>query len=227
MADKYFVLIPCAGVGERFGGGVPKQYSQILGQSILTHTLQPFIALPEIYQIILVANINDVYIDEYAKLSDKIVIKKVGGSVRAITVLNGLREIKCNNDDWILVHDAVRCCITTALLKKLIDQLRDSPVGGILAVQATDTIKQVSSRVIDKTLPRDQIYLAQTPQMFRCGILKDALMQVDPAAITDDASAVEQLGYPVEIVESNPRNLKITYKEDAYLAEFLLQSLAL
>lgn len=229
MTEKFIVLIPCAGIGARFGSEMPKQYRKISGQTILAHTLKPFLSNTLIEQVLLVANPHDRYIDEYTKLSEKIIVRKVGGSSRAISVLNGLGELSCCDEGWVLVHDAVRCCLTPTLLNKLLNQIKNSQVGGILAVAASDTIKEIAVnaeqvKIVRKTLVREQIYLAQTPQMFRYGILKKALMNVDLADITDEASAIEKLGLNVEIVESNKSNIKITYPEDIYLAEFLLKA---
>ncbi len=224
MADKFIVLIPCAGSSVRFGGDIPKQYVTIAGKTILEHTLNVFISLEQIHSIILVASINDSYINSYKNLSDKISIKKVGGKTRAETVLNGLNSLNCSYNDWILVHDAARCCIKSEIIKKMIDELVVDEVGGILAVGATDTIKKVDKGIITGTLKRENIYLAQTPQMFRYGILKKSLNNKDLTNFTDEASAVEQLGYLVKIVQSDIANIKVTYKVDLLFAEMLLSS---
>lgn len=229
-ADNLIVLIPCAGVGERYGGNIPKQYSLINEKTILEHTLKPFIDSNKIKQILLVAQNNDTKVDEYQKFSTKILIKKVGGATRAQSVLNGLNALDCKNNEWILVHDAVRCCLTAELLDKLITEVTTSNYsGGILAYAAVDTVKQVLKNEcleIKQTLPRHGIYLAQTPQMFRYDILKEALQNVDLKVITDDANAVELLGHKVLIIESCHSNIKITYPVDRYLAEFFLNERA-
>lgn len=225
--DDLIVLIPCAGTGVRYGSDRAKQYSLINDRTILEHTLKPFMHSNKIKQILLVAQSSDDKIDEYQKFSPKILLKKVGGLTRAESVLNGLNELACKNNEWILVHDAVRCCLTSELLDKLITAVTTSSyVGGILAYGAIDTVKQVENQIeISKTLPRKEIYLAQTPQMFRYDVLKEALEKADLTQITDDASAIESLGHKVLIVESPPSNIKITYPADRYLAEFFLNKL--
>lgn len=224
MADKFILLIPCAGSSVRFGGNIPKQYVTIAGKTILEHTLNVFIPLEQIHSILLVSTINDPYINSYKNLSDKISIKKVGGKTRAETVLNGLNSLNCSDDDWILVHDAARCCIKSEIIKKMIDELMFDEVGGILAVGATDTIKKVDNGIITGTLKRGNIYLAQTPQMFRYGILKKSLNNKGLTEFTDEASAVEKLGYLVKIVQSNTANIKVTYPIDLLFAEVLLSN---
>lgn len=220
-------LIPCAGTGERYGQIIPKQYSIINDKSILEHTLQPFIASLQIKQIILVAKSSDTMIDAYQKLSTKIIIKKVGGDTRAESVRNGLQALECKINAWVLVHDAVRCCLTEELLNKLIDELKDDDVGGILAANATDTVKYALKNgtiEIDRTIPRDHVYLAQTPQMFRYNMLLQALSLDNLTQITDEASAIEMLGLKVKIVESCMSNIKVTNPIDKKIAEVLLKS---
>jgi 2-C-methyl-D-erythritol 4-phosphate cytidylyltransferase len=225
-SNNLIVLIPASGVGERYGLDIPKQYSTIKDKTVLEHTLQPFINSSKIKQILLVAKDTDTIIDGYQKLSPKIVIKKVGGATRAQSVTNGLNALNCKNNEWILVHDAARCCLTTELLEKLIAEVTQTQyVGGILACRATDTVKEVlidKQIEIKRTVPRTEIYLAQTPQMFRYDTLKLALKKADLAQITDEASAVELLGHKVLIVESCPSNIKITQPIDRHLAEFFL-----
>lgn len=226
MPDKLIALIPCAGNGSRFGGELAKQYTALGGKTILDYTLQAFLAVPDISHIVLVAGAGDTHINHYLALSPQITCLKVGGVTRAESVVNGLVAmqgmLKVQPQDWVLVHDAVRCCISPMLILKLINQLKSSDVGGILALPATDTVKQVSGKFITRTLKREQIYLAQTPQMFRYTLLKEALQNGDLSQITDEASAVEGAGHKVQIIESDPSNFKITYKEDSYVAECLL-----
>lgn len=220
------VLIPCAGIGERYGLTTPKQYSLIKNKTILEHTLKPFINSDQIKQIVLVAQDKDTQILEYTKFSSKIVIYKVGGASRAESVRNGINKLLCEDNEWILVHDAVRCCLSAELLDKLIKSVVANNIGGILATTSTDTVKQVLETDIvevKQTLPRHEIYLAQTPQMFRYDILKKALNSVSLDNITDEASAVERLGIKVAVIESCTSNIKITYPVDRYLAEFFLK----
>jgi 2-C-methyl-D-erythritol 4-phosphate cytidylyltransferase len=214
--SKYTAVIPCAGSGIRFGGQLPKQYVKVDGQTILERTLIPFIQCQLIAQIVLVVAKDDAVIDTIiSKLNiSKIIVLKVGGETRAQTVTNAINLLELAELDWVLIHDAVRCFITEDLITRLINQLSNDLVGGILAIPATDTVKQVSNGVVQTTLNRNDIYLAQTPQMFRAGILKAALNQANLARVTDEASAVEQLGKSVKIVLGEATNIKITYPQD-------------
>ena len=219
------VLIPCAGTGSRFGADVPKQYLEISpNKCILDYTLQSFLAIEEISEIAIITSPNDVMIDSViAHYNDvRLSVHKVGGDTRAKTVANGLRAMSSAvADDWILVHDAARCLIKPALIHQLIDELRNDVVGGILALPVNDTVKQVVDGVIQATVDRQQIYLAQTPQMFRYSILYDALITCDLDSVTDEASAVESLGFTVKVVCGDHTNIKITYPHDLSLARFL------
>lgn len=221
--SKYHVLIPCGGHGSRFASDLPKQYHTLLGRTVLDWTIQVFEQCSDIKQIIVVASPDDLWIDNYAGKYSKLRIVKVGGTTRAKSVLNGLRELDYTDEDWILVHDAARCCLRTTDLSNLIESLKYSTVGGILASRATDTIKQIdSNHDIVATLDRNYIYQAQTPQMFKAALLYAALTQATEA-VTDEASAVEQLGYFPQIIECGTHNLKITFPHDLKLAEIYLQ----
>ena len=222
MSD-YLVVIPCGGHGSRFASELPKQYHPLLGQTVLDWTLQVFEHCAYISKIMVVASPNDCWIDGYAGKYSKLQIAKVGGQTRADSVLNGLRELQYAIDDWILVHDAARCCLRAEDLLRLIESLQEHPIGGILASKATDTIKQVNtSQQIIATLDRNFIYQAQTPQMFKTGLLQQALNAAG-ATITDEASAVEQLGHLPQVVDCGSHNFKITFPHDLKLAAIYLQ----
>ena len=221
---KYYVVIPCAGSGNRFGSELPKQYHEICGQTVLDWCLQAFISITEIEQIVLVANPEDVQINNYSQYA-KVSIQRIGGKTRAQSVLNGINQINCADDDWILVHDAARCCIKTSDIVNLIYQLQNHAVGGILAQKAVDTIKQVNTAgEIVATLNRQFIYQAQTPQMFRAGLLKHALLHSNPELITDEASAIESRGLTPQVIECGSHNFKITYPHDLKLAEVFISA---
>lgn len=230
MTNKKIVILPCAGHGSRFGNTTPKQYTLINGKTILEHTLNVFLPLTQIDQIIIITAPNDQYIDNLfsTQLSNltnhtKIQILKTGGPTRAQTVKNVVGTLDCKSNDWLLVHDVARCCITAGAVLRQISELENDAVGGILAIGAADTIKQSKNgQVIDETLDRSTIYQAQTPQMFRAHILKDALNCTNIDLITDDASAVEQTGRSVKLVEGERENIKITYPVDIRLAEIIL-----
>lgn len=222
MSD-YLVVIPCGGHGSRFASELPKQYHQLLGQTVLDWTLRVFEHCAYIDKIMVVASLNDYWIDGYAGKYSKLQIAKVGGHTRAESVLNGLNELHYAADDWILVHDAARCCLRAEDLLRLIELLREHPIGGILASKATDTIKQVNTnQQITATLDRNFIYQAQTPQMFKAQLLHQALSAAGDS-VTDEASAVEQLDYLPQIIDCGSHNFKITFPHDLKLAAIYLQ----
>lgn len=232
MTSKKIVILPCAGHGERFGNTIPKQYTLINGKTILEHTLNVFLRLTQIDQIIIVTAPNDAHIDnlfskQLLNLTNhaKVQILKIGGPSRAQTVKNAVSALDCKSDDWLLVHDVARCCISADAVLRQISELENEEVGGILAIGAADTIKQSKNgKVIDKTLERSKIFQAQTPQMFRAHILKNALNCASLELVTDEASAVEQMGLSVKLVDGERENIKITYPVDIRLAEIILSS---
>ena len=217
-----YVLIPCAGGGSRFGMPTPKQYTTIGAKTVIEHTLSAFANLDEITEILVVVAPEDTAIDKYIQVSSKIRVVRVGSYTRAKTVLNGLKTIKCEANDFVLVHDAARCCISQNAIKNIINKLANDNVGGILALPVCDTLKQGNDGVITRTVDRANLYQAQTPQMFRYNILLEALSHCDLDAITDDASAVEALGLPVKLIEGEVTNIKLTYPSDIKLAQFYL-----
>lgn len=228
--NNLHVLIPCAGSGSRFGSDIPKQHQLLLGKTVLEWTLEVFVFAANFQSINVIHASQDSYIISYINKFPQVNFMPVGGNSRAESVLNGLHELqaRCNSNDWVLVHDAARCCLEISDLNNLIAQIttRNDIAGGILAAAATDTIKlsQGASKLIDKTLDRQQIYLAQTPQMFKLGDLISALTKVDLNLVTDEASAMERFGQNVCLVEAQQPNFKITYQHELKLAEFLLSS---
>ncbi len=220
---KYIVLIPCAGSGSRFKSELPKQYHKIAGKTVLDWTILAFSKVELISEIVIVANKDDRLITDYVNKYAKVKVIFEGGETRAQTVINGINYLYCDDNDWILVHDAARCCISPHDISKLISNLDTSLTGGILAKKTVDTIKFVeTNHLVSRTIDRKYIFQAQTPQMFRSGILKTALSVADTANITDEASAVEMMGKQVEVVEADHFNLKITFPEDILLAETIL-----
>ncbi len=222
---KFVALLPCAGSGSRFGSALAKQYHPLCSKTVLDWTLSAFEAVVEIGEVLLVASPDDELIDKYATKYNKVKIAKVGGATRAESVSNGLQVLELMSDDWVLVHDAARCCIHPNDIQKLINQLKDGTNGGILAAKAVDTIKQVNSvKQVLRTIDRQCIYMAQTPQMFRYQELTQALTQADLALVTDEASAVELSGGTVQIIESDAPNIKVTFPFDLKLAQMIINS---
>ena len=151
---------------------------------------------------------------------------RCGGATRATTVRQGLAEIAghVRADDWVLVHDAARPCVDPRCIEALMLALRDDPVGGLLALPVPDTIKRGNGDRVTETIARDDLWLAQTPQMFRYGLLRAALEKLPADAVTDEAQAMEAMGYAPRLVAGDASNLKITYATDLALAEAILQS---
>lgn len=209
------------------GGATPKQYLTLFGKPIIAHTLAAFDANPRINSITLILSSNDTFWDqENIELSAKTEVLRCGGTARAATVLNGLETLQANisPDDWVLVHDAVRPGLSAAALNLLLDALGDDPVGGLLAIPLSDTLKRADGeqRVIN-TEPRDGLWQAQTPQMFRCSLLVKALQNAGDAP-TDEAQAIEALGLKPKLITGELRNLKITYPQDLALVEAMFEA---
>jgi 2-C-methyl-D-erythritol 4-phosphate cytidylyltransferase len=221
---RYFALIPAAGVGARMGAATPKQYLPILGKPMLRHAVDAFAASGRIAHTYVVVSPDDGQIDAVMADAGKATVLRRGGATRMDSILNGLRALagQIGDDDWVLVHDAARPGLTVALIDKLIADIGDDAVGGLLALPVVDTVKRASNDGV-VTVPRDSLWLAQTPQMFRYQLLNLALGSApDPLAITDDASAVEALGLAPKLVEGHPRNLKVTLPSDIRIAEMYL-----
>jgi 2-C-methyl-D-erythritol 4-phosphate cytidylyltransferase len=216
-------LVPAAGSGVRMGHRLPKQYLPLAGQPMIAHALAALCACRDIATVFVVLAPGDTQFHSYdwSRFGDKLQTLYCGGDTRAESVLNGLLASEMEPDDWVLVHDAARPCLSQADLDKLIEEVRNDDVGGILAVPMADTLKREdgSGRIL-RTESRDQLWQAQTPQMFRVELLTEALQQA--GGFTDDASAIEALGLKPKLVASGSSNLKVTFPQDMLLAELLL-----
>ena len=226
---RYFALIPAAGVGARMEAGSPKQYLPIAGKPMLRHAVDAFLASPLIAHTYIVVSAEDGLIDTVVPEQGAgvgISVLRCGGATRMETILNGLQALHGSlaAHDQVLVHDAARPGLTPALIAKLITEVGEHPAGGLLALPVVDTVKRAGQGSLSaQTVPRDGLWLAQTPQMFSYALLHRALSQApDPQAITDDASAVEALGLAPKLVEGHPRNLKVTLPRDIHTAELYL-----
>lgn len=228
IASRHFALIPAAGVGARMGTECPKQYMPLAGKLMLLHVLDTFASCQAISHTYVVVSPQDGYIDGAlagAKhLADRVTVIYDGGATRQETVLNGLYSLRetADDGDWVLVHDAARPGLTLGLIERLIANLREDPVGGLLALPVVDTLKRsdLHGRA-EATVPRDRLWAAQTPQMFRYALLRSALEQA--VEVTDEASAIEALGLKPKLVEGSPRNFKVTLPHDVALAELHLK----
>ena len=220
---EFHALVPAAGFGARMGQELPKQYLPLAGQPMIAHALNTLCGSPDISTVFVVLAPGDELFHTYdwSHFGDKLQSLYCGGELRSDTVRNGLIASELEPDDWVLVHDAARPCLTHALLSRLIAELREDAVGGILAVPVADTLKRADDhdRIL-RTESREHLWQAQTPQMFRAGLLEQALQQ--PGSFTDEASAVEALGLQPRLVPGEPANLKVTYPQDGLLAELLL-----
>ena len=222
QAARYFALIPAAGVGARMAAGAPKQYLQVGGKPMLRHALDAFLSSELISHTYVVVSPDDGQIAGVAP-DHGVTVLRCGGATRMDSVQNALRALEgvLRDDDWVLVHDAARPGLNAALIEKLIATVADDPVGGLLALPVVDTVKRSGARV--STIARDGLWLAQTPQMFRYRLLRDALAAAtDASVITDDASAVEAMGLSPKLVEGHPCNLKVTLPADIRIAEMYL-----
>ena len=221
--NEFHALVPAAGFGARMEHELPKQYLPLAGQPMIAHALNTLCASPEISTVFVVLAPEDKLFHSYdwSRFGDKLQTLYCGGEKRSDTVRNGLIASELEPDDWVLVHDAARPCLTHGNLARLIDEVRDDPVGGILAVPVADTLKRADDHErIMRTEVREHLWQAQTPQMFRAGLLAQALQQ--PGSFTDEASAVEALGLQPKLVTGASSNFKVTYPQDMLLAELLL-----
>ncbi|HEY6095403.1 MAG TPA: 2-C-methyl-D-erythritol 4-phosphate cytidylyltransferase [Gallionellaceae bacterium] len=224
MSESFYALVPAAGSGSRMGSELPKQYLPLAGRPLIHHALTTLCAHPDISTVFVVLAPGDEQFHQYdwSHCGDKLQPLYCGGQTRAESVLNGLMASELEPDDWVLVHDAARPCISQVLLTRQLDELRRDPVGGILAVPLADTLKRAdAAQRIARTEPREGLWQAQTPQMFRTGLLLQAL-QAAPG-VTDEASAVEALGLYPKLVASDTSNFKVTYPQDLRMAELLLK----
>ena len=229
--SKFFAVIPAAGSGSRMGNSLPKQYLPLAGRPMIYHAVHTLCISPEITSVFVILSPEDRewLKHDWSEFSSKLIVFNCGGETRAMSILNGLKaaseESFIDNDDWVMVHDAARPCLSEELLKKLLDELSDDAVGGLLAVPLSDTLKRGgTNNRVQKTEPRKDLWQAQTPQMFRYKLLLDALCKPDSIAMTDDASAVEALGLCPKLVLGDVSNIKITYPKDLVLAELILRA---
>jgi 2-C-methyl-D-erythritol 4-phosphate cytidylyltransferase len=224
---RHFALVPAAGVGTRFAASVPKQYLPVAGRPLLWHAVASLLAHPAIGRVVVVLHPEDQLFERqsWAQMGSRISALRCGGATRAESVRNALAVLRddLDDDDWVLVHDAARPCLTLELLERLIETLDGDGVGGLLAVPVADTLKRGGAdQHVVRTEPRQGLWRAQTPQMFRYGLLTQALASADLAAVTDEASAMEALGLSPRLVPGSERNIKVTFPEDLALAELIL-----
>lgn len=228
--QNIWVVIPAAGVGRRMKTDVPKQYLLLDDKTVLEHTLAVFDMHDAVSEIVVAVSAEDEYWSDLNIKLSKPLHKVNGGTERCDSVLNALSYLKdkASIDDWVLVHDAARPCLRQEDLTLLLNTLQNEEVGGILAVPVRDTMKRSdNAAVITKTVERENLWHALTPQMFRYGLLKEALESAlsKNDIVTDEASAIESAGKKALLVEGHADNIKITRPEDLALAGFFLKQL--
>ncbi|MBK6788572.1 MAG: 2-C-methyl-D-erythritol 4-phosphate cytidylyltransferase [Rubrivivax sp.] len=225
---RCYALVPCAGIGSRAGTGAPKQYALLAGRAVVAHTLATLDAVQRLSATLVVLAPDDALFEAFVPgfAGPRAWVAHCGGATRAASVGNGLavlREHGAREGDWVLVHDAARCLLRPSWVDRLIDACRCDEVGGLLALPVADTLKAAQGERVMATLDRGGKWLAQTPQMFRLGLLQRALAQAG-AAVTDESSAVEALGLAPRLVPGEMENLKLTWPADFALAARLLET---
>ena len=225
---RLWSAVPAAGIGLRMGAEVPKQYLPLAGRCVIEHTLDVLISHPRVAGVCVALNARDPYWPATAFAGHPRILTAVGGQERMNSVRSALEAIgrRGADDDWVMVHDAARPCLRSDDIDRLISQLWDDPVGGLLAVPVRDTMKLADGeKRVHQTVDRANLWHALTPQMFRIGVLRravDAAVE-DGIVVTDEASAIEHIGLAPALVEGRSDNLKITHPADLPLAEFFLQ----
>lgn len=224
---KYWGVVPAAGVGQRMQADRPKQYLDLGGRAVIEHTLERMLKSDAFEAVAVAVSSEDPYWTTLQISSDRRILRAEGGAERADSVLNALYALEnlADDDDWVLVHDAARPCITASDIHRMIEMLKSDPVGGVLALPVHDTLKAIEGTRISETIDRSRIWRALTPQMFRFAALREALELASTwgALVTDEASALELAGYNPAIVEGRSDNIKITRPEDLSLAAFFLE----
>jgi 2-C-methyl-D-erythritol 4-phosphate cytidylyltransferase len=218
-------LIPAAGSGARLGSETPKQYLALAGRSILWHAVRA-VCVPPIESVFVVLAPGDTAFaqQDWSAFAGRLEPLYCGGETRRDSVYNGLVAAMAavETDDWILVHDAARPCLPRKDLETLIHETQEDEIGGILALPVAETVKRASRDRIESTEDRTVLWLAQTPQMFRAGLLMQALQRAKGTP-TDEAAAVEQMGLKPRLVAGSRENLKVTWAEDLAIAESILK----
>jgi 2-C-methyl-D-erythritol 4-phosphate cytidylyltransferase len=224
-------LIAAAGTGSRIARGTPKQYLPLAGKPMLWHSVRALCAArPENVFVVLAPGDEEFTRHEWAAFDGRVEALYCGGETRRDSVYNGLvaASAAVDADDFMLVHDAARPCVPKADLERLIAECSADRIGGILALPVAETVKRVAkdeagTQRIAGTEDRTQLWLAQTPQMFRVGLLMQALRQAK-RNVTDEAAAIEQLGLRPRMIAGSRENLKVTYPEDLAIAEAILRA---
>lgn len=226
-AQACWGVLPAAGIGSRMASELPKQYLQVAGATLIEHSLRALLGCADLTAVVVALHAADSRADALAVFDDPRVQRVTGGAQRSDSVLAALDAVlqQAAPEDWVLVHDAARPCVRVTDIDRLITSVRASGTGGILAEPIVDTVKQAGAQaLVQRTLDRSGLWRAQTPQMFRLGELYQALLLARSRnqPVTDEASAMEMAGYPVQLVAGPARNLKVTLPADLQLAGWYL-----
>lgn len=222
---RIVAIVPAGGVGVRAGTAYPKQYYPLLSEPMLRWAVRALLQDPRVDQVRVGVAPDDAYVADALQGLPRTLYRKTGGASRAATVLGTLRDASLMPDDWVLVHDAARPGLPAAALARLIDACLQHDQGGLLAEPVADTVKLGSSGPprVQRSVPREHLWLAQTPQMFRAGALQAALEAAgDDPSVTDEASAMEHAGHQPLLVPGSVRNMKVTWPDHFELMECLL-----
>lgn len=231
MTSSIWAILPAAGSGRRMGSQIPKQYLDLNDEPVIAHSLQKLANIPAIRKIVVVLHPEDQYFSSLKLTNIDKIITTQGGAERFQSVLNGLSHLTgiASDDDWVLVHDAVRPCVRVTDIQHLIDQLSHHSVGGLLGFPVVDTLKQVNDKgEVVQTVDRSRYWHAQTPQMFRFNVLGRALRAAAAQSldVTDEAGAIEHLGLRPQMITGHRDNIKITHAADLGMASNILAAQA-
>jgi 2-C-methyl-D-erythritol 4-phosphate cytidylyltransferase len=227
---SFYALIPAAGSGTRLAAEAPKQYLALAGRPMLWHAVQA-VCVPSVESVFVVLAPGDSVFatHDWSAFAGKVEPLYCGGETRRDSVYNGLVAAMAalEADDWVLVHDAARPCLPRKDLEALVRETQNDAVGGILGLPVAETVKKIAKdeagvHRVAVTEDRNLLWLAQTPQMFRAGLLMQALQRAKGTP-TDEAAAVEQLGLKPRLVAGSRENLKVTWPEDLAIAESILK----
>lgn len=224
---RFYGLIPAAGTGLRFGASMPKQYLALRGKPVLAHAIERLRGHFPLARTYVILAPEDRWFEHSLKADDDVTILRCGGETRAESVRNALAHLDdaVAADDWIVVHDAVRPCLGRDAALRLQRELADDRIGGFLAIPVSDTLKRLrDDGRVDRTEPRDALWRAQTPQMFRFGVLRTAFAKPGLDRFTDEAHAVEALGLAPRCVQGSASNVKVTFEDDLPLAAAILSA---
>ena len=230
----YWGVVPAAGLSTRAqsdltpsataADAMPKQYRRIAGASVLEHSVRPLIECERLQGIVVALHADDKHWHSNPLSNEPLVSTVVGGDTRAHSVAQALHALDAADDDWVLIHDGARPCVPVADIHKLLTALHDDAVGGLLAAPMRDTVKWCQDDRVTGTAKRETMMRALTPQMFRYGLLKEAVLRAleNGTPPADEAEAMEMAGHSVRVVRGADTNIKVTYPDDFALAEALL-----